>query len=103
MLKNYEHQLLSMNFEEMLREITQIPYRYLVEECKNLKDKIYATDESGKYDHFLTILDDEKKKNYKNAVTDEITLIDTRFKTMKMPSILLERLKKEFDESHKLS
>lgn len=93
MLKNYEHQLLSMNFEEMLREITQIPYRYLVEECKNLKDKIYATDES----------DDEKKKNYKNAVTDEITLIDTRFKTMKMPSILLERLKKEFDESHKLS
>jgi hypothetical protein len=73
-LKEYEEQLLNMPFEIMLTQIPNLPTKYYIIVYKN---------------------EEEEREG--------VVKFDKQMKTLKIPEMLLERLKREFDEHYKLS
>ena len=74
MLSHFEEQMLAMNFEVLLTQIVNIPTKYLVRE--------YADADED---------------------TKAVQTFDRQVKAIKLPTMLLERLKKEFDENYEVS
>ena len=78
-----------MSFEMMLASLMNLPVKFLIGESINLSDQ-HKKDSST---------DDQIKADKISAIKE----LDQQLKQIKIPSILLDRLKKEFDDSHSLS
>lgn len=74
LLKDFEETLLSMPFEVMLTQIVNMPIKFYVHQ--------YEQEEEER---------------------ESIVKFDKQMKTLKIPTMLLERLKREFDENYKIS
>lgn len=74
MLSHFEEQMLAMNFEVLLTQIVNIPTKYLVREYSDAAEESKA-----------------------------VQTFDKQVKGIKLPTMLLERLKKEFDENYEVS
>ena len=74
MLSHFEEHLLAMNFEVMLTQIVNLPTKYLVREYPSEQEETKALQD---FDHAI--------------------------KNVRLPRMLLERLKKEFDENFEVS
>ena len=93
----------AMSFEEMLRTLVKLPQNYLVEKPTELRLKVMGEESKGKCDILTSVDDKAKEETFEKVKQDEIRLFDQHLKIIKMPSMLLERLKREFDESHNIS
>lgn len=74
MLKENEDQLLQMPFEVMLTQIVNMPIKFFIQEFGTADQELEA-----------------------------IENFDRRINRLKIPTILLERLKHEFDQNYKIS
>ena len=74
MLKENEEHLLQMPFEVMLTQIVNMPIKFFVQEFGSAEQELAAVEE-----------------------------FDRRVSRLKIPTILLERLKHEFDQNYKIS
>ena len=77
-LTEFEESLLGMNFEMMLTQIQHLPHRFLV-----MEDPIKF----------------ESPEQKEEFIQNELKNLDKQMQKMTVPTILLERLKKEFDET----
>lgn len=73
-LKENEENLLSMSFEVMLTQIVNMPFKFLIREFKSIEEE-----------------------------KEGISVLDKQMNSIKIPKMLLERLKREFDENFKIS
>jgi hypothetical protein len=73
-LKENEEQLLQMPFEVMLTQIVNMPIKFFVKEFGSAEKELAAVED-----------------------------FDRRVSKLKIPTILLERLKHEFDQNYKIS
>ncbi len=104
-LGHFEEQLLSMSFEMMLAQLMSMPVKFLIGDCIAIQDTFRAQEKelieaeeqvsSEQIAELREKIQDEKAKQIKD--------LDDSMKRVKIPGILLERLKKEFDDSHSLS
>jgi len=81
-----------MSFEMMLAQLMNLPVKFFLSEAIDI-NKAYLGKE-------MTDELSASKKRDKRKVIDKF---DQEMKQIKVPKILLERLKKEFDDSHSLS
>ena len=77
-LQEFEESLLDMTFEMMLTQIQHLPHKFFMMETA------------------IQFEDEDKKQAY---IATELKNLDKQMQTMTVPTILLERLKKEFDET----
>lgn len=91
-LKTYEEQLLNMTFEMMLAQLMNLPVKFLLNDAIAIQDKYKGQDDTP-------LLQKQKQADKAEVVKQ----LDNQLKAIKVPKILLERLKKEFDDSHSLS
>jgi hypothetical protein len=75
-----------MSFEMMLAQLMTLPMKFLIADCLQIYEK--HKDDPERYAA-------EKIISVKN--------LDRELKAVMIPRILLDRLKKEFDDSHSLS
>ena len=73
-LQHFEEQMLAMNFEVLLTQIVNLPTKYFIREYPGEQEELQA-----------------------------IASFDRDIKGIKLPTMLLERLKKEFDENFEVS
>ena len=73
-LKEYEDQLLAMPFEVLLTQVVSMPQKYFI---MDYEDKVRELEGIEVFDRAMTLI--------------------------KIPTMLLERLKKEFDENYQIS
>lgn len=82
-LREYEEQLLDMSFEMMLSQMPHLQMKFLI-----------------------ASMDKDTSESPEAAVTfkqEEVKLLDKQLNSLVIPTILLERLKREFDESETLN
>jgi len=79
-----------MNFEMMLAQLMSLPVKFLVGECMTIYDK-----------HKENLPQDQEL--YEKEKQEHVANLDIQMKSIKIPRILIERLQKEFDDSHSLS
>lgn len=89
-LKTYEDLLLKMSFEMMLAQMMALPVKFLIADCQQLEKDFFA---AGGTD----------QAELAKLQVDAIHQFDQQLKAISIPSIMLDRLKKEFDDSHSLS
>jgi len=80
MLKEYEEELLSMNFEVMLTQIVQMPARFMI-----------------------TSRDGDQTEEERREIEGQLAIrkFNEQMQQMEVRSMLLERLEREFSESFK--
>ena len=101
-----------MSFEQMLGLLTSLPHKFLITSAEQLKKDFDAQQSQEKPEEikvasleFQVISSDEKSKEkqtpktFKDIKREEIFKFDKQLKSIRIPAILLERLKKEFDDS----
>lgn len=91
-LKTYEDKLLNMTFEMMLAQLMNLPAKFFLNEAIDIQEKYKAKEKTPE------VL---RQMSLDKAVV--IRKFDRQIKQISVPKILLERLKKEFDDSHCLS
>jgi hypothetical protein len=107
-----------MNFEQLLASLTTLPQKFLIKSCESLYNKYrkYKQDFEKTGGALTDLALPEELKDIieiKPAVTTlqpfsewrarELQRFDSGLTRIKIPIILLERLKKEYDDSHELS
>ena len=91
-LKTYEDKLLNMSFEMMLAQLMNLPVKFFLAEPIDIQEKYKGKERTP-----------EVVKQIDADKLEVIRRFDSQLKLISMPKILLERLKKEFDDSHSLS
>ena len=83
--------MLSMSFEMMLAQLMNLPVKFLLSDSIQIMDNFKGKPEAETKD----ALQAEKFK--------VIQRFDKQLKDIKIPKILLERLAKEFNDTHRMS
>mmetsp|Transcript_18683 Transcript_18683/g.31949 ORF Transcript_18683/g.31949 Transcript_18683/m.31949 type:complete len:306 (-) Transcript_18683:36-953(-) len=107
-LKTFEEQLLNMSFEMMLAQLISLPVKFLYNDCTSLRDTLLRKREEAEDDKDLDPeqrrdIIREAEREFEDQKTQALRKLDGQLKAVKIPKILLERLKKEFDDSRNLS
>lgn len=91
-----------MNFEQLLAVLTNLPTRYLITSCEDLKASVSPSEDKEEDDSqgFSIKRVEDQINSFEDLKLNEIKSLDKSLKAIKIPAILLERLKKEFDDSH---